>query len=110
MVNKIFINDNLKLKKLTLKYVNDNYLSWFKDASLKKNIVNIDFTNIRQLRQYYKKTIKKHHLLFFGIFYKGKHIGNIKFENIFMNSRFAEWGILIGDKNFRGKKIGYEVL
>ncbi len=110
MINKIFINNHLILKKLTLKNINENYLSWLKDTSLSKNLVNVNFKNIDQLRQYYKKTIKKRYLFFFGIFYKGKHIGNIKFENIFMNSAIASWGILIGDKNFRGKKIGYEVL
>jgi aryl-alcohol dehydrogenase-like predicted oxidoreductase/RimJ/RimL family protein N-acetyltransferase len=110
MVNKIFINNNIILKKLVLKDINENYLSWLSDTTLKKNLVNISFKNISLLKEYYKKTIKKKHLIFFGIFYKEKHIGNIKFENIFMNSAIASWGILIGDKNFRGRKIGYEVL
>ena len=110
MVNKIFINNNIILKKLALKDINENYLSWLSDTTLKKNLVNISFKNINLLKEYYKKTIKKKYLIFFGIFYKGKHIGNIKFENIFINSAIASWGILIGDKDFRGKKIGYEVL
>ena len=110
MINKIIINNSIILKKLTLKDINENYLSWLNDASLKKNLVNINFKNIDQLRQYYKKTIKKQNLFFFGIFYRDRHIGNIKFENIFMNSKIASWGILIGDRKFRGKKIGYEVL
>ena len=49
--------------------------------------------------------IKKKNLFFFGIFYKERHIGNIKFENIFMYSATASWGILIGDRKFRGKKL-----
>ena len=110
MVNKIIINNSITLKRLTLKYINKNYLSWLDDASLKKNLVNVNFKNIRQLRQYYQKIIKKKNLFFFGIFYKERHIGNIKFENIFMHSAIASWGILIGDRKFRGKKIGYEVL
>ena len=110
MVNKIIINNSITLKKLTLKYINKNYLSWLDDANVKKNLVNVNFKNVDQLKQYYQKMIKKKNLFFFGIFYKERHIGNIKFENIFMYSATASWGILIGDRKFRGKKIGYEVL
>lgn len=110
MVNKIFINNNLILKKLVLKNINENYLSWVNNTDIKKKIDNINFQNLTQLKDYYYKQIKKPHLLFFGIFYKGKHVGNVKFENIYKNSTMASWGILIGDKNFRGKKIGYQVL
>ena len=110
MVNKIIINNSITLKKLTLRYINQNYLSWLDDANVKKNLVNVNFKNVDQLKQYYQKMIKKKNLFFFGIFYKERHIGNIKFENIFMYSATASWGILIGDRKFRGKKIGYEVL
>ena len=54
--------------------------------------------------------IKKKNLIFFGIFFNGKHIGNLKFENIYLNSKNAVWGILIGDKKYRGKGIGNQVL
>ena len=36
MVNKIIINNSITLKKLTLKYINQNYLSWLDDANVKK--------------------------------------------------------------------------
>ena len=104
MVSEIIINPNLKLKKLTLKDVNENYLSWFDDPSLKKNLFNIKYKNLNELKKYYKKTIKKKYLIFFGIFYKKKHIGNLKFENIYENSSKASWGILIGKKKLKGKK------
>ena len=58
MVSEIIINPNLKLKKLTLKDVNENYLSWFDDPSLKKNLFNIKYKNLNELKKYYKKTIK----------------------------------------------------
>tara|TARA_E500000178_G_scaffold356437_1_gene434374 strand:+ start:6178 stop:7515 length:1338 start_codon:yes stop_codon:yes gene_type:complete len=110
MLNKIIINKNVVLKKLRLKNINNNYLSWLKDPSLKKKLVNIHFDNIKELKDYYKKMIKKKNLIFFGIFFNGKHIGNLKFENIYLNSKTAIWGILIGDKKYRGKGIGSEVL
>ena len=49
-----------------------------------------------------KKQLKKK-FNFFGIFYKNKHIGNLKFENIYQNSKDASWGILIGNKKYREK-------
>ena len=103
MINKIIINNSITLKKLTLKYINQNYLSSLMTLS-KKNLVNVNFKNIDQLRQYYQKMIKKK-TYFFWNFYKERHIGNIKFENIFMYSATASWGILIGDRKFRGKKL-----
>ena len=110
MLNKIIINKKISLKRLSLTNIDNNYLSWLKDVSLKRNLVNIYFDNVEQLRQYYKKTIKKKNLIFFGIFYKNKHIGNLKFENIYQNSKDASWGILIGNKKYRGQGIGKEVL
>ena len=70
MVNKIFINNNIILKKLALKDINENYLSWLSDTTLKKNLVNISFKNINLLKEYYKKTIKKKYLIFLGFFIK----------------------------------------
>ena len=110
MLNKIIINKKLILKKLILKNINNNYLSWLRDPSLKKNLVNIRFKNVDELKKYYKKIIEKKHLFFFGIFYMGKHIGNLKFENIYHNSQNASWGILIGDKKYRRRGMGNEIL
>lgn len=110
MINQIVISDKIVLKKLLLRDINERYLSWFNDKSLKKKLVNYNYKNIDQLKNYYRECLKKPNLLFFGIFLKEKHIGNIKFENIYLRSSIASWGILIGEKKFRGKKIGYEVL
>ena len=109
-MNEIFINKHIKLKKLKEKDINENYLSWFKDVAINANLVNVNYKSVDQLKRYFSKTIKKKNLYFFGIFFKGKHIGNIKFENIYINSSKASWGILVGDKNFRGKRVGYHVL
>ena len=65
MLNKIIINKKLILKKLILKNINNNYLSWLRDPSLKKNLVNIHFKNVDELKKYYKKIIEKKHLFFF---------------------------------------------
>ena len=110
MINSIVINNKIILKKLLIKDINQNYLNWFKDESVKKNIVNNSFITVRQLKKYFKKIKRKKNLIFFGIFYKNYHIGNLKFENIYDYSSEASFGILIGNKKFRVKKIGFKVL
>ena len=57
MLNRIIINKNILLKKLSIRNINNNYLSWLKDTSLKKKLVHINFDNIEELKQYYKRTI-----------------------------------------------------
>ena len=59
MLNKIIINKKLILIKIILKNINNNYLSWLRDPSLKKNLVNIRFKNVDELKKYYKKIIEK---------------------------------------------------
>ena len=83
MVNKIIINNSITLKKLTLRYINQNYLSWLDDANV-KNLVNVNFKNVDQLKQYYQKMIKKKNLFFFGIFYKERDILEILNLKIFL--------------------------
>ena len=48
----------------------------------------------------------------FGIFTNkdNAHIGNIKFDEINLQNKSATFGILIGDKNFRGKGFAKEVI
>ena len=110
MKNFININNKITLKNLTIKNINQNYLNWFQDSNIKKNIINTNFLKLADLKKYYFKEKKKKNLVFFGIFYKKRHIGNLKYENIYKNSEKASFGILIGNKSYRGKNIGYKVL
>jgi len=110
MKNLISINKNLFLKDLSIKNINYNYLNWFQDQEIKKNIINTEFFNLSDLKEYLVKEKRKKNTIFLGIFHKKKHIGNLKYEKIYKNSREASFGILIGNKNYRGKEIGYKVL
>ena len=110
MKNLININQNLFLKNLSIKNINQNYLNWFQDQEIKRNIINTNFFKLSDLKKYFLKEKKKKNTIFFGIFYKKKHIGNLKYEGIYKNSRKASFGILIGNKNYRGKEIGYKVI
>ena len=90
----------------------DDYLTWMKDKSnifilsISPNYTKVDMYNFIRTKNSDPNT------LLLGIFDKvtGKHIGNGKFEPINFNEKYAIFGILIGDINFRGKGIGPEFI
>ncbi len=101
------------LRKLTLGDVTERYLNWLRNQDSQKWIFTANSTlNIEDLKAYVLKRIEKEDILFLGIYQKESnlHIGNIKFEPIIKKEGRAELGILIGDPNFRGKKVFGEVL
>ena len=106
MKKKIKITKNIYLRLLNIHDINENYLNWFKDNEIKNYIEFHRFKSLKQLKKYFLEIKKKKYLLFYGIFYKNLHIGNIKFENIYDNSDKAGFGILIGNKKFRNKGYG----
>ena len=108
------INVNSKkifLKKISLHDVNENYFSWFKDEKIKKFIYK-KIKTINHLKKDVKFHLNKKNSFFFGIFVKKDkiHIGNIKFDPINKYRNFFWLGILIGNKLYRGKGIGKNVI
>ena len=59
MKNFININNKITLKNLTIKNINQNYLNWFQDSNIKKNIINTNFLKLADLKKYYFKEKKK---------------------------------------------------
>ena len=55
MKNFININNKITLKNLTIKNINQNYLNWFQDSNIKKNIINTNFLKLADLKKYYFK-------------------------------------------------------
>ena len=101
------------LRKLTTSDVTEKYLSWLSEQVTQQWIVSADtISDLDDLRVYVKKRTEAEDILFLGIFCKDSnlHIGNIKFEPIHVSEGRAELGVLIGDPNFRGKKVFAEVL
>lgn len=97
------------LRELNEKDATPRYLSWFKDPELSKNIIDCH-DELQSLKNYILAKSKIKTCLFFGIFCieSHEHIGNIKYEPI--NSGFSIMGILIGEKNWRGKGVAAEVI
>ncbi len=109
----IINTERFQLKTLTTKDVTEKYLSWFSES--KKVSQYISFaqkkTNMNDLIQYVKDRENREDILFLAIFTDcAQHIGNIKYEPINLEDESATMGILIGDKEWRGRGVASEVI
>jgi len=105
--------ERFRLKTLTVDDATEEYLSWFVDSKEVGKYITYaqKSTDIKDLKRYVKDREAREDVLFFGIFTdSGQHIGNIKYEPINMEEKFATMGILIGDKEWRGKGVASEVI
>lgn len=90
----------------------DNYLSWMRDLKTNSYIKSVRAeTTLEDLHSYVEFHNEAHNSLLLGIFLKSgfKHVGNIKLEPIVQDEE-ATLGILIGEEEWRGKGIGFEVI
>lgn len=108
----------IKTKRCFLKQLNENddldrYLYWMKTPSNNPFIISADVNyDFPQLRDFIISCNKRNDAILLGIFTieNSLHIGNIKFEDIDLLEKTAILGILIGDKDFRGKGVAKEVI
>jgi ribosomal-protein-alanine N-acetyltransferase len=86
----------------------NNYMAWMKNSidNVFIESVSSDWT-ISKLNEFIEKVNNSESSLLVGIFLEGSnlHIGNVKFENVYINSEECSLGILIGEKEFRGRGI-----
>ncbi len=102
----IFLETNkIYLTPVTHQHCNENYLLWFDDPDTGKYIESAaEKMTIGKLKDFV--TLKeKEGAIFLAIHDKstGKHVGNIKIDLIDRGAMTGEYGILIGDRNSRGK-------
>lgn len=85
-----------------------NYLAWMKNSidNVFIESVSLEWT-IEKLNVFIENVNDSDSSLLVGIFLEGSdlHIGNVKFENVYLNSTNCTLGILIGEQDFRGKGI-----
>ncbi|WP_373032491.1 GNAT family N-acetyltransferase [Sulfurovum sp.] len=103
--------NRLYLNSLTEDFISEQYLRWMNDPEV------LQFTesrwakyNIDDLKLFVKNINKSPKDYLFGIFITetGQHIGNIKIGNINDQHKFADLGIIIGDKEEWGKGYATE--
>lgn len=97
------------LRPLILKDVNENYLSWLQDNEVMAGIATSGYT-LEKLREYVKEKTTSPTTSFFAICVLGsdEHIGNIKLDFHDRLANVSELGLLIGNKNYWGKGVGFE--
>jgi ribosomal-protein-alanine N-acetyltransferase len=108
---KIIFTNRFILRLLKVTDVTERYAQWLSDQTTSKFISSSPL-NLHELRRYVLERCDRDDILFFGIFDKitGLHIGNIKYEPINSELRYAIVGILIGSPEWRGRGVATEVL
>ena len=99
------------LRQLITDDISDRYLSWLNKEENPYIEYCKNHSTMEELKVYVSERERKRDVLFLGIFTKKKkHIGNIKYEPIDLKRKTATMGILIGDKDWRGKGVATEVI
>ena len=100
------MNDNIKLKILTEKYINNDVLKWYFDKEVTKFSDNQHRKlNLNMQKQYIKNCQLSNSRFLHGIFFDNNYIGNILISNISNYHKTAEISYFIGDKRYWGKGI-----
>jgi len=105
--------ENLYLRKIKLSDVNGKYLGWMNDGEVNQYLESrFEKWSINKLRDYIGSINKNPDYVFLGIFIKDtdRHIGNIKLGPINKYHKFADIGIIIGDKDCWGKGFASEAI
>lgn len=101
------------LRPLNMDDVSNQYLNWLQDRTAQKYIsAAASQLDLAGLRKYVMERIGNDDVMFLGIFEKmsGLHIGNIKYEPVNSELGYAIMGILIGEREWRGKGAASEVI
>lgn len=106
----ILESSRLILKKLSLEFCTDAYLTWMNDKDVYKYLETGGNYSMDDLRSYLKEVESKKELFFWAITIKdsGQHIGNIKVDPINLKHGFGEYGIMMGEKGSWGLGYAYE--
>ena len=109
--NKTIESNHILLQPLTKSYVTSEYLRWLNSKVVNEFLESrfVKYT-LKSLKDYVSFCEKDKNTFFFAIIDKStqKHIGNIKLGPINWNHKFAEIGIMIGDKSYWGRGIATE--
>lgn len=111
--NAFLVGNEIYLRPLELSDVTDEYVSWMNDANLSKFIPAMTFPSVRDsVEKYVRGYIENPDVVFLAIIEKssGVHVGNIKLGPINWVSRNAEFGRLIGLREYRSKGYGSEAV
>lgn len=101
------------LRRLSVNDDLNSYLYWMQTPSNNPFILSATISyDLNQLKNFINTCNNRSDVKLFGIFTNvdNIHIGNIKFDEINLLNKSATFGILIGDKDFRGKGFAKEAI
>lgn len=104
----ILESDIFYLRKISIDDCNENYLKWMNDPEINKYLESRFTTHtIDSLKDFVNSMNNSENNVLFAIVDKESdtHIGNIKLGNIHPIHKYADIGLLIGDKNYWGRGI-----
>ena len=107
----IKINSKLELKVLTSKDVSIHYVNWLKNPYImqyteQKNLKH----SLASTKKFVDQKLKSNCDFLFGIFYRKKHIGNIKLGPINWKKFETQLSFFIGEESLWGKGIIPQVI
>lgn len=100
------------LRPLRVEDAGEHYLSWLADPTAVHIEASRTTRELAELARYVADKSGRPDVLFLGVFESasGRHIGNIKFEPIDREQGYAVLGMLIGDRDFRGRGVAGEII
>ena len=112
-ISKPIESERLILKELTVSDVSEEYHQWMNDPEITKYMESRFKENtIEKIKEYVAGFEKRDSDFLFMIIEKenGKHIGNIRLGPINRHHKFAEVGVMIGDRESHGRGYGTEAI
>lgn len=112
MQNPFLVGKRIYLRPLKRTDLDDHYMEWFNDKEVSKFSSHAIFPYTEDdMLEYFEESKKSITMLPFAIIFKknDKHIGNVSLQNINWVFRSAEFAIILGDKAYWKKGLGYEV-
>lgn len=101
--------ERLRLYPLNMDFCTQNYVDWLNDPEIYKYLETRGEQTIESVKEFILKQIElKNYIWAITIKETNKHIGNIKIDSINLSHGYAEYGILMGDKNEWGKSYAKE--
>ncbi|MBO1513358.1 GNAT family N-acetyltransferase [Metabacillus bambusae] len=103
--------ENIYLRELVEKDINDNYLSWFKNENVTEflEVNNLSFTEVRDYIEK-GKTTNTYFMYAICLIESDKHIGNLKIGPINWKHKTSGMPIVIGDMQAWGKGYASEAI
>jgi len=101
------------LREICFSDANKNYCRWLNNSQVNKYLESrFERWSSEKLKDYIKEIKRDNNHLFLAIIEKEgeKHIGNIKLGPINRQHKFADIGVIIGDKDYWGKGFASEAI